>query len=72
MAFHCSHSLSGKHGFARGETRKDKLYICTFSKNFGEILKCVLKPGNKQDRNAIKVLSTKVKTIRHVPELLAK
>ena len=72
MTFHYSHSLSGKNGFAGSETSKDKLYVSTFTKNFGESLKCVVEPGNKQSRNVIKVLSTKVKTIRHVPELLAK
>ena len=40
--------------------------------NFGEILKCVLEPGNKHSRNAKKVLSAKVETIGHVPETLAK
>ena len=42
------------------------------SSKFGEILKCVLEPGNKHSRNAIKVLSTKGETIGHVPETLAK
>ena len=42
------------------------------SLNFGEILKCVLEPGNKHSHNAIKVLSTKWETIGHVPETLAK
>ena len=42
------------------------------SSNFREILECVLELGNKHSRNAITVLSTKGKTIRHVPEALAK
>ena len=42
------------------------------SSNFGEILKCVLEPGNKHSSNARKVLSTKGERIGHVPETLAK
>ena len=42
------------------------------SSNFGEILKCVLELGNKHSRSAINVLSTKGKTIWHVPETLTK
>ena len=42
------------------------------SSNFGEILKCVLEPGNIHSRNAIKVFSTKEETIELAPETLAK
>ena len=42
------------------------------SSNFREILECVLELGNKHSRNAMTVLSTKGKTIGHVPEALAK
>ena len=47
-------------------------YFYFKSSNFGEILKCVLEPGNKDSRNAIKVLSTKEETTGHAPETLPK
>ena len=42
------------------------------STNFAEILKCFLESGNKHSSDAVKVLSTKEETVRHVPETLAK
>ena len=47
-------------------------HFCFKSLNFGEILKCLLEPGNKHTLNAIKALSTKEKTIGPVPEMLSK
>ena len=62
MTFLCFPSLSGKKGY----------HFYFNSSNFREILECVLELGNKHSRNAMTVLSTKGKTIGHVPEALAK
>ena len=77
MAFHCSRSLSGKKmtscsvKLANISATIKGYHFYFKSSNFGEILKCVLGPGNKHSRNAI-VLSTKKETTGHVPETLAK
>ena len=74
MRCHCSRSLSGKNGFVLSEISSTiKGYHFYFkSLNFGEILKCVLEPGNKHTCNVTKMLSTKGEMIGHVPETLVK